>query len=169
MGRLGSKDKIILARLKLRGADRVFYSAQPQLRVDECTYEEFRTAFVNLLKDKHTDQYHYSRMQNASQERNESPDVFLNRLRKLCQRTNRGSGNHLEEDVINQEAERRLLAAYINGLNGAPGKQVRLDARNNIEVTGVADMENLGGKSSGAETDVPGFSLRRDRHNTRGD
>ena len=133
MGRLSSKDKVRLARLKLRGAARVFYSAQPQLRADDVTYEEFRTAFVNRFKHKHTDQYHYARMQNASQEKNERPDVFLDRLRKMCQRTVRSSDNPVEQAVINQEAERRLLAAFINGLIGAPGKQVRLQMPETID------------------------------------
>jgi hypothetical protein len=35
MGRLSSKDNIRLARLKLRGAARVFYSAQPRLKADD--------------------------------------------------------------------------------------------------------------------------------------
>jgi hypothetical protein len=42
IGRLSSKDKVRLARLKLRGATRTFYSAQPQLKADDVTYEEFR-------------------------------------------------------------------------------------------------------------------------------
>ena len=91
MGRLGTKDKIHLARLKLRGATRLFYSAQPLLRADDVSYEDFRTVFVNRFQDKHTDQYHYARVKNASQEKNESPEVFLDRLRKLCQRTVRSS------------------------------------------------------------------------------
>ena len=111
----------------------MFYSAQPQLRADDCTYEEFRTAYVNRFKDKHTDRYHYSGMLNASQEKNDSPDVFLDRLGKLYQRTIRSSGNLVEQAVINQEAERRLLAAFINGLIGAPGKQVRLQMAETIE------------------------------------
>jgi len=36
-GGLSSKDKVQLARLKLRGAARMFYSAQPQLRADDIT------------------------------------------------------------------------------------------------------------------------------------
>jgi hypothetical protein len=126
MGRLSSKDKVHLVKLKLRGPARVFYSAQPQLRADDVSFAEFRAAFVNRFQDKHTDQYHYARVQNASQETNESPEVFLDRLRKLCQRTVRSSENPVEQAVINQEADRRLLAAFINGLIGAPGKQVRL-------------------------------------------
>jgi hypothetical protein len=127
MGRLSSKDKARLARLKLRGAARVFYATY------DVTYEEFRTAFSNRFKDKHTDQYNYSRVQNASQEKIESPKVFLDRLRKLCQRTIRSSNNPVEQAVINQEADRRLLATFINGLIGTPGKQVRLQMPETID------------------------------------
>jgi hypothetical protein len=133
MGRLSSKHKGRLARLKLRGAARVFYSAQPQLKADDISYEDFRTAFVNWFKDKHTDQYHYATVQNASQEKNESPELFLDRLRKLCQRTIRSSNNPVEQAVINQEANRRLLAAFINGLIGTVGKQVRMQMPENID------------------------------------
>jgi hypothetical protein len=133
MGRLSSKDKVRLAQLKLRGTARAFYSAQPQLRADDVSYEEFRTAFINRFKDKHTDQFHYARLQNASQEKNESPEVFLDRLRKLCQRTIRSSENAEAQAVINQEADRRLLAAFINGLVGVPGRQVRLQMPETID------------------------------------
>jgi hypothetical protein len=133
MGKLSSQAKVRLARLKLRGAARTFYSAQPQLRADDVSHEEFRTAFVNRFQDKHTDQYHYARVQNASQDRNESPEVFLDRLRKMCQRTIRSSANPIEQAVIKQEADRRLLAAFINGLLGAVGKQVRMQMPDNID------------------------------------
>jgi len=119
------KDKDHLAKLKLRGIAKAFYSAQSELRADDITYAAFKTAFISRFKDKHTDQYHYSRVQNATQEKGESPEMFLDRLRKLCQWTIRISDNAVEQAVINQEADRRLLAAFINGL---PGKHVRLDA-----------------------------------------
>jgi len=133
MGRLSAKYKVHLARLKLRGVAKTFYSAQPQLRVDDVTYAAFRTAFVDRFKDKHTDQHHYTRIQNASQEKGESPEMFLDRLRKLCQRTVHISENAVEQAVINQEADRRLLAAFINGLTGASGKQVGLQMPENID------------------------------------
>jgi hypothetical protein len=55
MGRLSAKDKVRLARLKLRGAARIFYASQPELRADDISYADFRAAFVNRFKDKHTD------------------------------------------------------------------------------------------------------------------
>ena len=172
MGRLSSKDKIRLARLKLRGAARVFYSAQPQLRADDVTYEEFRTAFVNRFKDKHTDQYHYARMQNTSQEKNESPDVFLDRLRKMCQRTVRSSNNPVEQAVINQEAERGLLDAFINGLIGAPGKQVRLQMPETIDkalnmaiIATNAEREEKASARDDLGTSVRVFAVEGSREN----
>ena len=41
---------------------------------------------MTRFKDKHTHQYNYTRVQNASKEKGESPEMFLDRLRKLCQR-----------------------------------------------------------------------------------
>jgi hypothetical protein len=149
MGTLTSKDKIRLARLKLKGAARAFYSAQPQLKADDVTFEVFRLAFVNRFKDKHTDQFNYARMQNAAQEKNESPEMFLDRLRKLCQRTVQVSENPVEQGIISREADRRLLAAFINGLTGVPGRQVRLlmpetiDKALNMAITATtADKED---------------------------
>ena len=47
MGRLTAKDKVHLAKLKIKGAARSFYTAQSELRADDVTYAAFRTAFVN--------------------------------------------------------------------------------------------------------------------------
>lgn len=135
MGRLNSKDKVRLARLKLRGAAREFYSAQTQLRADDVTHEEFRTTFVYRFKDKHNYQYHHARVLNASQERNESPEVFLGRLLKLCQRTIRSNNNPVEQTVINKEVDRKFLDAFISGLIATPGRQVRLQMPETIDKT----------------------------------
>ena len=127
------KNKVHLAKLKLRCIAKAFYSAPPELRADDITYAAFKAAFISRFKDKHTAQYHYNRVQNATQEKGESPEIFLDRLRKLCQRTIRNSDNAVEQAVINQEADRRLLPAFINGLNGLPGKYVRLQMLENID------------------------------------
>jgi hypothetical protein len=130
---LAVKDQVHLARLKLRGIAKLFYSAKFELKADDITYAAFRTVIVNLFKDKHTDQYNYTRVQNASHEKNDSPEMFLDRLQKLCQRTVRSSNNAVVQAVINQEADRRILAAFINGLLGAPGKHVRMQMPDNID------------------------------------
>jgi hypothetical protein len=133
MGRMTSKDKVRPARLKLRGLARAFYSAQPQLKADDVTYEDFRKAFVNRFKDKPTDQYNSARVQNAVQDKGEGPEAFLDRLRKWCLRTIQSSNNPVEQAVINREADRRLLPAFINGLTGVPGRQVKLQMPDTID------------------------------------
>jgi trans-aconitate methyltransferase len=39
----------------------------------------------------------------------------------------------VEQAVINREADRRLLAAFINGLIGTPGKHVRMQMPDNVD------------------------------------
>ena len=50
-----------------------------------------------------------------------------------CQQTVRSSANPVEQAVIQQEADRRLLAAFINGLVGIAGKQVKMQMPDNID------------------------------------
>jgi hypothetical protein len=49
----------------------------------------------------------------------------------MCQRTIRRVQDEEVQHVINKEAERRLLAVYINGLKGVTGQQVVSDAQYN--------------------------------------
>jgi hypothetical protein len=46
LGRLSSKDKVRIARLKLRGPAKLFYSTQPRLQENYIDFVEFRTAFI---------------------------------------------------------------------------------------------------------------------------
>ena len=84
--------------LKLRSVATAFYPIQPRLTADGVTYEECQAAFLNRSQDKHTDPCHYARVQNASQEKDESHEIFLDCLR---QRTIRCSKNPVEQAVIN--------------------------------------------------------------------
>jgi hypothetical protein len=88
---------------------------------------------VQRFKEKQTDQYNYTRLQTASQEKDESPEMYLDRLRKLCQKTIQHSENPVEQVILNKEAEKRLLAAFISGLRGVPGKHVRLQMPDTID------------------------------------
>ena len=43
------------------------------------------------------------------------------------------SNDLTEQAVVNKEADRRLLAAFINGLTGVPGRQIRLQMPDTID------------------------------------
>jgi hypothetical protein len=101
--------------------------------------------------------------------------MFSDLLRKLCQRTIQRSENAIEQAVINQEADMRLLAAFINGLIGAPGKHVRLKMPGNIDgalnmaiVATNAEREEkaLGREERGTSAKV--FTVGGNRDNTQG-
>jgi len=63
-------------------------------------------------------------LQDVAQERDESAEEFGDRCRKFYQRTIREVQDEELEGIINEEAEHRLLAAYIHGLRGVVEQQV---------------------------------------------
>jgi hypothetical protein len=99
--------------------------------------------------------------------------MFLDHLRKLCQQTVRISANAVEQAVMNQAADRRLLAAFIHGLYGAPGRHLRMQMPENIDkalhmaivVTNAEKEERALGRglSSGDRTDARVFTVGGDR------
>jgi hypothetical protein len=92
---------------------------------DACTYAVLRDHLVERFSEKLPAQYHYKRLQDATQEKGEIVDEFADRFRRLCQNTVRKVADEATQRVINEEAERPLVAAYINGLVGVVGQQVR--------------------------------------------
>ena len=90
MGRLSTKDKVRLARLKLRGVAKSFYSTQQGLKGDDVEYADFKTEFVQRFKDKQVDQYHYTSLEDASQEKTRVPrcvwTVSVNCVRRRSSR-----------------------------------------------------------------------------------
>ena len=49
MGRISAKCKVRLARWEMRGTARLFYLSHRQLRADDISYEEIRTAFFATI------------------------------------------------------------------------------------------------------------------------
>jgi hypothetical protein len=52
MGRLSTKDKLWLARLKLKGVAREFYARHSELKGGDIEYADFKAIFVQRFKDK---------------------------------------------------------------------------------------------------------------------
>jgi hypothetical protein len=52
MDRLSAKDKLRLARLKLRWVAKSFYSTQLGLKGDDVEYADFKAVFVQRFKEK---------------------------------------------------------------------------------------------------------------------
>lgn len=118
-------DKVTVAVLKLTGVAALFLNSSEEATREDIPYSRFREIFTERFRIKHLDQFHYSALQNAVQHKNETPAQFADRCRRLCARTVRQVPDPDQQRIINEEAERRMLAAYINGLSGTVGTQVR--------------------------------------------
>jgi hypothetical protein len=118
-------DKVRIVALKSKGAARRFLNSNPKLDRKNLKYDLLQREYIERFKQKQLPQYHYTALQTASQKKDESPEMFADRCRKLCENTIRQVSNPTEQKVIIEEAEHRLLAAYINGLYGMVGQQVR--------------------------------------------
>jgi hypothetical protein len=64
-------------------------------------------------------------LQTARQGRNETPPEFADRCRALSQKIIGKVDDALAQAIHNQNAERMLLASFISGLVGEPGRQVK--------------------------------------------
>jgi len=91
----------------------------------DVTWRMLKSLFNQWFKDTHTDQYHFMQLQTARQEKNESPQQFADRCRALSQKIICKTSDPVAQRIHRENAERMLLASFIAGLMGAPGKQVR--------------------------------------------
>jgi hypothetical protein len=121
------QDMALIAKAKLQGLALQFLNGREELLKDTCPYAVIKKALIERFTEKMPDQYHYSQLQDAVQGRGETAEEFADRCRKLCQKTIRRVDNAVAQVVLNEEAERRLVAAYINGLRGVVGQQVKFN------------------------------------------
>ncbi|KAJ4428190.1 hypothetical protein ANN_24205 [Periplaneta americana] len=133
MGRLTDKDAVQIAILKLRGTARTYYDTTPELQAVDISFKDFKENFIARFKDKRSMQYHYLKLQNAMQEKHESPEEFCDRVRRLSLKTIVHDQDANTREILKQEADRRLVAAFIHGLRGTVGREVRFQAPTTID------------------------------------
>ena len=118
-------EKALIVKAKLQRIALQLVHGREQLISDACPYAILREQLIGRFSEKMPAQYQYTRLQDAIQKKNESVDEFADRCRKLCQKTVRIVEDGVAQRIITEEAERQLVVAYINGLFGLDGQQVR--------------------------------------------
>ena len=83
--------------------------------------------------DVRTDQFHYMQLQTARQRRNERPQEFADRCRALAQKIVCRVDDPQVKHVHQENAESMLLAAFVSGLVGVPGRQCPFSNPQNIQ------------------------------------
>jgi hypothetical protein len=125
VGNWQDADKVQVAVLKLTDAARQFYDGCLDLHSADTTWSKFKSTFRHRIRDVHTDQYHFMNLQTARQGRNETLQEFADRCRALSQKIVCKVEDPLAQAIHYQNAERMLLANFISGLAGEPGRQVK--------------------------------------------
>lgn len=152
LGNWSERDKVQIISLKLEGAAAAFLSSNEDLQSSTITYSDFRKGLIERFQSRQPDQFHYAQLQTASQAKGETVEAFADRCKKLSLRTIRKVGDARAQEVINEEAERRLIAAFTSGLHGNVGVQVRYrmpttfaEALNHAATVSAIDRESRPG------------------------
>jgi len=75
------------------------------------------------------------KLQTARQGKNESPQEFADRCRGLAQKIIVETDGPVGQRIHRENSERMLLASFVTGLSGVPGRQVRYSAPGNTQQT----------------------------------
>ena len=119
--------------LILTGSAKLFYQCCDELHEPKATLHMFKQAFRRRYKDVHTDQYHFTKLQTARQARNESPQQFADRCKRLAQKVMLKSDDPQNQRIHRENADRMLLASFVSGLIGVPGCEVRFSHPQSLE------------------------------------
>jgi hypothetical protein len=118
-------DLVNILKAKLTGEALQFLNGRDQLTDENVTYEILKTALVDRFSEKLPARYHYNLLHEATQERDETPSQFLDKCRSLSSKTIRRGNNPVEQRILKEEAEFRLLTSFIYGMRGEAGRELR--------------------------------------------
>lgn len=106
-GNWSDADKVTVAVLKLTDSAALILNSNDGVNKDDITFQRLKYVFTERFRIKHLNQFHYSALQNATQHKHETPEQFADRCRRLCDRTIRQVADPFQQQIINEEAERR--------------------------------------------------------------
>jgi hypothetical protein len=112
-------------KAKLTGEALLFVNGRDQLTDENVTYEILKAALVERFSEKLPARYHYNLLHEATQSKDEMPSQFLDRCRLLSSKTIRKGNNPVEQRILKEGAEFRLLTSFIYGMKGEAGRELR--------------------------------------------
>ena len=85
-GRWHSSDCLQIAALKLTDSARTLYNTCLDLHAESGTWEKCKKTYRERFREVHTDQYHFTRLQMARQDKNVGPQEIADRCTALPQK-----------------------------------------------------------------------------------
>jgi len=133
IGHWAEADCLQVAVLKLAESARTIYFSCPELHGETVTWQSLKAIFRDRFKDVRTDQFHYMQLQTTRQRRNERPQELADRCRALAQKLVCKVDDPQVQRIHQENVERMLMAAFVSGLIGTPGRQCRFSNLQNIQ------------------------------------
>lgn len=138
-------DLIRVTKMKLRGtAHRVVNGTDSEFQ-NIVLFREFRRLLEARFGDKLPTHYYYEQLTMAKQRKNESIEIFCDRVRRLAEKTIRTTNNEEVNVALRLEGKRRALDAFTRGLYGKVGEHTRIHFPKTLEeaVALAVNIENL--------------------------
>ena len=133
IGRWIESDQREVAILKHTDSAKLFYQCCDELHEQGATWQRFKQAFRRRYKYVNTDQYHFTKFQTAREARKESPQQLVDSCKCLAQNVMLKSDDPQIQRIHQENADRMLLASFVSGLIGVPGRQVRFRHPQSLE------------------------------------
>lgn len=118
-------DKRLICKLKTTGAAAVFVSSHPIFSAAVSSFEDYKRAILERFQDHRTPEQNLLALNSVSQRRGEGVREFADRCRQLGEFATSHSGSGEQKQWERNFMERVVLAAFIQGLAGEPGRQLR--------------------------------------------
>jgi hypothetical protein len=121
--------------LKLSGEASTSVKSLSETELKGISYERLKQKLVERFGETLPLQYYYTLLNEAKQEKSESLKQVSDRCRVLCSRTIKASSDPVEQRMLRDEADRRLLPVFVRGMQGAAGRQLRFKGATDLQET----------------------------------
>jgi hypothetical protein len=97
------------------------------------TLERLKQALTERFSDRLPARYYYNLLHDAKEYKGECPSKFFYRCRALSLKTIRISRDAVEQRILEEEAESRLVTSFVQGLRGYAGRELRFRVPNTVD------------------------------------
>jgi hypothetical protein len=133
VSRWTEEDTMNIIKSKLQGEAAQFVTGFDELNKNDVTCDCLTKALTGRFTEQLLAQFYFNQLYKARQEPDKTPLHFLDRLRIITGKTMRRAQNPIEQKIISEAANFRLLTTFINGMQGVVSKELRYRTPQSVE------------------------------------
>lgn len=125
-------DKKMVCKLKATGPAAQFIAGHPVFSSETATFEEYKKALLERFRELLSPEQNLLALNSLRQERGETVRAFADRCRQVGERTLTLKGDETKLLWEREQLEKLVTTAFINGLLGEIGRQLRYRPPSNL-------------------------------------